>query len=73
MEPKIQTLRTHMANGDWPKAIGIASKFPRLGAHRNAILDAQMALTNPSFCKGIKKDPQALIEAGKAALIAAYN
>ncbi len=72
METKISILRTHMTKGDWPKAIALAAKFPRLGAHRNAILDAQLALTNPSFIKGIKKDPQQLIEAGKAALIAAY-
>lgn len=72
MEPKITTLRRHMDANDWPKAIALAAKFPRLGAHRNAILDAQMALTNPNFCRGIKKDPQQLIEAGKAALITAY-
>ncbi len=72
METKISILRTHMQNGDWPKAIAIAAKFPRLGQHRNAILDAQLAITNPNFILGIKKDPAQLIEAGKKALIAAY-
>lgn len=73
METKISKLRTHMEAGDWQKAISLAAKFPRLGAHRNAILDAQLAFQNPNFCLGIKKDPQTLIEAGKKALIAAYT
>lgn len=73
MKTKISTLREYMQAGEWGKAISLAAKFPRLGAHRSAILDAQMALTNPGFCRGIKKDPATLIEAGKQALIAAYN
>jgi len=72
METKISILRAHMSKGEWPKAIALAAKFPRLGKHRNAILDAQLALTNPNFILGIKKDPQQLIEAGKTALIEAY-
>ncbi len=72
METKISILRRHMGNKDWQKAIALAAKFPRLGAHRGAILDAHMAITNPQFCFGIKKDPEQLIEAGKLALIAAY-
>lgn len=61
-----------MNAGDVRKAMSIAAKFPRLGAYRNAILDAHMAFTNPAFCLGIKKNPAALIEAGRAALVAAY-
>ena len=72
METKLSKLKAHMASGDWTKAISLASKFPRLGEHRDAILSAQMAITNPNFCRGIKKDPAAMIEAGKAALIARY-
>ncbi len=73
MKTKISALREYMDSGDWQKAISLAAKFPRLGAHRAAILDAQMAITNPEFCRGIRKDPAALIEAGKLALIAAYT
>ena len=72
METKLSILKAHMAAGEWPKAISLASKFPRLGAERGAILDAQLAITNPNFVRGIKRDPHALIEAGKAALIARY-
>ena len=73
MKTKISTLREYMQAGKWAKAISLAAKFPRLGAHRGAILDAQLAITNPNFCRGIKKDPAALIEAGKQALITAYS
>lgn len=72
MDTKLSKLKALMATGDWTKAISLASKFPRLGEHRGAILDAQLAITNPAFCCGIKKDPAALIEAGKAALTARY-
>ena len=70
---KIDQLRAHMAAGDWQKAISLAAKFPRLGAIRDAVLDAHMAITNPRFTVQIRKDPAALIAAGKAALIAEYG
>lgn len=54
------------------KAVSIAAKFPRLGAIRGAVLDAQMAYNNPAFCRAIKKDPDALIAAGIAAIEAQY-
>jgi hypothetical protein len=73
METKLSQLQAQMNAGNWEKAIAIAARFPRLGEHRNTILDAQMAITNPAFCRGIKKDPAQLIEAGKAALMARYS
>ena len=42
-------------------------------AHRNAILDAHLAYTNPRFMTQIGRDVNACIEAGKLALIAAYG
>jgi hypothetical protein len=69
---KISQLRDMMDAGEWRKAISMAAKFPRLGAHRAAILDAQLAYTNPRFARQIGKDPEALIAAGQAALRAAY-
>lgn len=72
MNTKLSILKSHMAAGEWAKAISLASKFPSLGEHRGAILDAQLAITNPSFARGIRKDPEQLIEAGKAALIVRY-
>lgn len=64
MIKKIDILRGYIANGEWRKAISLASKFPRLGEAREAILQAQMAYTNPAFCLQIKKDPNLLIEQG---------
>ncbi len=73
METKLQTLKNAAATGDWQRAISIAARFPRLGAHRNAILDAHSAYTNPRFMAQIGRDVDACIEAGKLALIAAYR
>lgn len=70
---KLDTLKTAAAAGDWQTAFSIAARFPRLGAHRNAILDAHMAFTNPRFLAQVRRDPAACIEAGKLALIAAYG
>lgn len=73
METKLQTLKTAAAAGDWQRAIAIAARFPRLGAHRAAVLDAHGAYTNPRFMAQIGRDVDACIEAGKSALIAAYG
>lgn len=70
---KLDTLKTAAAAGDWQTAFSIAARFPRLGAHRNAILDAHSAYTNPRFLAQIGRDVNACIEAGKLALIAAYG
>ena len=69
---KIEQLREYMAAEDWRSAMRMASKFPRLGTIRGAVLDAQMAFTNPRFAEQIGKNPQVLIEAGRAALVAQY-
>ena len=73
METKLQTLKNAAACGDWQKAFSIAARFPRLGAHRDAILDAHMAFTNPRFLAQVRRDPAACIEAGKEALRTAYK
>ena len=56
---KLDTLKTAAAAGDWQTAFSIAARFPRLGAHRNAILDAHMAFTNPRFLAQVRR-PQPL-------------
>lgn len=73
MDTKLQTLKNAAAGNDWQKAIAIAARFPRLGAHRNAVLDAHTAFTNPRFLAQIGRDVDACIEAGKSALIAAFG
>lgn len=69
---KVNVLREHMDAGRWAEAIRIAAKFPQLGDERGAILDAHLAYTNPAFCRGVRKDPDALLAAGIAALQARY-
>jgi hypothetical protein len=74
LEPrsKLSILKAALAAGDVQGAIRIAARFPDLGAERAAILDAHGAFTNPSFCRQIGKDPEALIEAGRLALLRRY-
>lgn len=73
MKTKISILREHMSAGRWQQAISMASRFPRLGEHRNAILDAQGAYTNPRFLVQLGKDPEAIKISGKAALLARFG
>lgn len=70
---KLDVLRAAARGGDWQRAVAIAARFPRLGAYRNAVLDAHAAYTNPRFMAQIGRDVDACIEAGKSALIAAYG
>ena len=73
MDTKLQTLKNAAAVGNWQQAFAIAARFPRLGVHRNTLLDAHSAYTNPRFLTQIGRDVNACIEAGKLALIAAYG
>ena len=73
MDTKLSAVTAAMDAGDWQRAIALAAKFPRLGAHRNAVLDAHSAYTNPRFLTQIGRDVGACIEGGKLALIAAYG
>lgn len=73
MKTKLSIIREHMTAGRWREAIRVAARFPQLGEHRGAILDAQLAYTNPEFCRGIRKDPDAMIRAGIEALRARYS
>ena len=70
---KLDTLKAAAAAGDWQRAVAIAARFPRLGAHRNGVLDAHSAYTNPRFLVQVGRDVDACIAAGKSALIAAYG
>lgn len=70
---KLSSVREHMASGAWQQAIRLAAKFPRLDKHRNAILDAHEAYTNPRFMTQIGKDLEQVKAAGKAALIERFG
>lgn len=58
-----------MQAGDWQAAVRLAARFPRLGDHRAAILDAHSAYTNARFIAQLGKDPQRLQDDGRAALL----
>lgn len=73
METKLDKLKAAALAGNWAGALRIAARFPQLGKERGAILDAHLALTNPRFCVGIKKDPAVLFDAGVAALRTKYS
>ena len=74
MEPprKLDAVLDAMRAGEWPAAIRLAAKFPRLGAEARAIMQAHEALTRPAFQRQLGRCPAQLIEAGKAALIRRY-
>jgi hypothetical protein len=69
---KLSQVLAALDAGDLRRAISIAARFPDLGAHRAAILDAHIAFTNPGFVRQLRRDPDALIHAGRAALMARY-
>jgi hypothetical protein len=62
-----------MRADDWPLAINLAAKFPRLGDESKDIMRAHEGLTRPDFQRQLGRDPNMLIEAGKAALIRRYG
>ena len=72
MNKKIDILRAHMEKGEWEKAIRLASKFPRLGKEKDAIMRAAASMTSPELYRGMGKCPDALFAAGVEALKARY-
>lgn len=72
METKLSVLRKMMDAGDWRGALKMAAAFPRLGDEKVAITRAWEAIARPDFCRQLKRDPDALIADGVAALIRRY-
>ena len=73
MESKLSALQAAMQSDNWQLAIRLAARFPRLGEHRNAILDAHGAYTNPRFAAQLGRDIEALKTLGRDALVARYT
>jgi tetrahydromethanopterin S-methyltransferase subunit A len=73
MQTKLSQLKEAYHAGDTAKAIRIAARFPDLGAHRNAILDANIAITNPRWTLNMKRDVDQTIADGIAALRIRYS
>ena len=70
---KLDPVLDAMRREDWPKAITLAAKFPRLGPEQPDIMRAREAILRPAFQRQLGKDPAELIAAGKAALIRRYG
>lgn len=69
MITKTQIITDHILNERWAEAFSMASKFQRLGKHRDAILRAQSARNNPSFYEQMGKDLNMIEAQGKASLV----
>ncbi len=72
-ERKIDTLITLMRTGDWPAALSLASKFPRLGPHGPVIKRAHEACCWPGFYRQLGRNPEQLLRAGVKALMERYG
>jgi len=72
METKMITASTKLEKllreGNYLKALSLASKFPRLGEHKEQIRLGHEANQNPSFYRQIGKNPDQLVADGIAAL-----
>jgi len=73
MQTKIAKLRAYMAQEDWPHALSLAAKFPRLGDHKAVIVRAHECYTHPRFYLQLGLDLDACKAAGIAALHARYT
>lgn len=71
MSKKDQIVRLLKTN-EGLKALAMASKFPDLGEHRDAITKGANAAKNPDFYRQIKQDPTELVAAGIYAVRARY-
>lgn len=70
---KLDAVLVAMNAEDWLEAIRLAAKFPRLGMQEKTIMRAHEAITRPAFQRQLGRDPEQLIDAGKAALIERYR
>jgi hypothetical protein len=65
----LDLIRALVRAGRWDEAILVAAKFPDLGDQAEAIQRGREAIQRPAFQRQLKRDPEALIEAAKAALL----
>lgn len=70
---KIEKLKARMAAHDWRGALALAAAFPRLGAHKRAIILGHEAWEHPRFYVQLGRDIEALKADGIAALRARYG
>lgn len=74
MQPtkKIDLLTALMSENKWNEALSLASKFPRLGEHKAAIVRAHECIVNPRFYTQIGVNIDEAISAGIDALKIRY-
>lgn len=72
MQTKLSQVKKHFEAGNLQEAIRLCARFADLGEQRAAILDAHTAYSNPRFLAQIGKDPEAMKEAGRKAILARY-
>ncbi len=70
---KMDAVLAAMRADDWPLAVRLAAKFPRLGAQAKAIMQAHEAYARPQFQQQLGRDLDALKAAGRAALIERFG
>lgn len=68
METKSDAIRRAMHAGDWPRALRLAARLPRLDRHAAAIKRGHECLSNPGFYRQLGRDPDDCVAAGIAAL-----
>jgi hypothetical protein len=73
METKLSMLRRHMAVGDYKSALRLAANWQQLGAHRDAITKGWAAMQYPRFYSDIGEEPDAIVQAGVAAIRDRYG
>lgn len=69
MQTKSSAIRNAIDAGDWQLALRLAARLPQLGVHGPAIKRAHECYSNAAFYRQLGRDPDALIEAGKAAVL----
>jgi hypothetical protein len=71
---KTSRVLAHLRAGEWAQALSLAATFRMLPLEiRTAIQRAHAARTNPRLYRGMGQDPDAMIAAGKAALLQQYG
>lgn len=73
MENKLSKLKRAMASQDWEQALRIASKFPRLGEHKEAITRGWAVMKNPSMYEQMGQNVKELEAKAIAALRLRYS
>ena len=69
---KIEILVTLISDGDYVKALSLASKFPKL-TNRKDIVSGHEALRNGGFYKQLGKDPKEMFVNGCLALYTEFK